>query len=184
MKLGRLKQMVIPAIAAGALLGMGVWEFARPASAAVAAPAPAPPDESNALLALDQAMEALAARITPAVVNVTVTSKLTQQELAEDEGGGQEQQQQQQMQQFFGPGSPFGQFFQGPMQQQQQGSQIEKGLGSGVIISPDGYIVTNNHVVRGAIAMQVTLSNRDVYTAKLIGADPPMDLAVSEIDGQ
>jgi serine protease Do len=184
MKLGRLKQMVIPAIAAGALLGMGVWEFARPASAAVAAPAPAPPDESNALLALDQAMEALAARITPAVVNVTVTSKLTQQELAEDEGGGQEQQQQQQMQQFFGPGSPFGQFFQGPMQQQQQGSQIEKGLGSGVIISPDGYIVTNNHVVRGAIAIHVTLSNRDVYTAKLIGADPLTDLAVIKIDGK
>ncbi len=177
------RRMVVPVLAAGILVGAGAWEFARPASAAIAAPAPAPPDENNALLALDQAMEALAARVTPAVVNVTVTSKVNQQEMAEDDGGNspQRQQQQQQMQQFFGPGSPFGQFFQGPMQQQ-QGPQIEKGLGSGVIISPDGYIVTNNHVVQGAIDIHVTMSNRDVYSAKLIGTDPLTDLAVIKID--
>ncbi len=185
MKLGKLqslfaRRMVVPMIAAGALVGAGLWEFARPASAAVApATAPAPPEESNALLSLDQAMEALAARVTPAVVNVTVTSRLTQQQLAEDGGGQNEQQEQQQMQQFFGPGFPFGQFFQGPGQ---RGPQIEKGLGSGVIISPDGYIVTNNHVVQGAIDIHVTMSNRDVYTAKLIGTDPLTDLAVIKIN--
>lgn len=188
MKLGKLqslfaRRMVVPMIAAGALVGAGLWEFARPASAAVApATAPAPPEESNALLSLDQAMEELAARVTPAVVNVTVTSRLTQQQLAEDGGGQneqQEQQEQQQMQQFFGPGFPFGQFFQGPGQ---RGPQIEKGLGSGVIISPDGYIVTNNHVVQGAIDIHVTMSNRDVYTAKLIGTDPLTDLAVIKIN--
>src|SRR5580698_2910996 len=123
MKVGKLKspfarRMVVPVLAAGVLVGAGAWEFARPASAAIAAPAPAPPDENNALLALDQAMESLAARVTPAVVNVTVTSKQGPQEFAEDDNdqGQQGQQQQQQMQQFFGPGSPFGQFFQGPMQ--------------------------------------------------------------------
>ena len=187
MKVGKLKspfarRMVVPVLAAGVLVGAGAWEFARPAAAAMATPAPAPPDENNALLALDQAMESLAARITPAVVNVTVTSKLTQRQLAED-GGGQQEDQQQQMQQFFGPGSPFGQFFQGPMQQP-QGPQIEKGLGSGVIISPDGYIVTNNHVVQGAIDIHVTMSNRDVYTAKLVGTDPLTDLAVIKIDAK
>jgi len=185
MNLGKLqgilsRRMVVPVLAAGALVGTGIWEFARPASAAMAAPAPAPPEESNALLALDQAMEALAARVTPAVVNVTVTSRLTQQQIAEDDGGQQEEQQQQGMQQFFGPGFPFGQFFQGPMQR--PGPQIEKGLGSGVIISPDGYIVTNNHVVQGAIDIHVTMSNRDVYTAKLIGTDPLTDLAVIKIN--
>ncbi|MGA8531791.1 MAG: Do family serine endopeptidase, partial [Acidobacteriaceae bacterium] len=122
--------------------------------------------------------------VTPAVVNVNVTSKVSGQELAEDEGGGQqdqqEQQEQQQMQQFFG--LPFGQFFQGPMQQEQQPS-IEKGEGSGVIISPDGYIVTNNHVVQGAMNITVTLSNQDIYTAKLIGTDPLTDLAVIKING-
>ena len=187
MKVGKLKspfarRMVVPVLAAGVLVSAGAWEFARPASAAMAAPAPAAPDENNALLALDQAMESLAARITPAVVNVTVTSKLTQKQLAED-GGGQQEDQQQQMQQFFGQGSPFGQFFQGPMQQP-QGPQIEKGLGSGVIISPDGYIVTNNHVVQGAIDIHVTMSNRDVYTAKLVGTDPLTDLAVIKIDAK
>ena len=177
-------RMVIPVLAAGVLVGAGAWEFARPASAAIAAPAPAPPDENNALLALDQAMESLAARVTPAVVNVTVTSKQGPQEFAEDDSdqGQQGQQQQQQMQQFFGPGSPFGQFFQGPMQP--RGPQIEKGLGSGVIISPDGYIVTNNHVVQGAIDIHVTMSNRDVYTARLVGTDPLNDLAVIKIDAK
>ncbi|HEV2279630.1 MAG TPA: Do family serine endopeptidase [Acidobacteriaceae bacterium] len=179
----KVKKIAAPVIAAGALVGMGVWEFARPASAAMAPPAPAAPQESNALQSLDDAMENLAARVTPAVVNVNVTSKLSQRQLASDEGGqGQDQeQQQQQMQQFFGgPNSPFGQFF--GMPRQQPGPQIEKGQGSGVIISPDGYIVTNNHVVQGAMDITVTLSNRDVYKAKLIGTDPLTDLAVIKIN--
>ena len=54
--------------------------------------------------------------------------------------------------------------------------------GSGVIISEDGYIVTNNHVVDGADQLTVTLSNRKTYTAKVIGADPSYDLAVIKID--
>jgi serine protease Do len=190
MKLGKLqsplgRRFVVPVLAAGVLVGAGAWEFARPASAAVAAAAPAPPPENNSLLALDEAMEDLAARITPAVVNVTVTSKTAQQVPMQndgDEGSGQQgqEQQQQQMQQFFGPNSPFQHFFQ--FGAPQQGPQIEKGLGSGVIVSPDGYIVTNNHVVQGAIDIHVTMSNRDVYSAKLIGTDPLTDLAVIKID--
>jgi serine protease Do len=176
------RKMVIPAVAVFGLIGAGVWSLARPASAAAAPPA-APMNESSVgpLLSFDQAMEALAAHVTPAVVNVAVTSKLTPKELAEENGGQDQEQEQQQMQQFFGPGSPFGQFFQGPMQQQQQPS-IEHGIGSGVIISPDGYIVTNNHVVQGAVNIRVTMSNRDVYPAKLIGTDPLTDLAVIKID--
>jgi Do/DeqQ family serine protease len=56
--------------------------------------------------------------------------------------------------------------------------------GSGVIISDDGYVVTNNHVVAGADEVTVTLSDRKTYTAKVIGADPSYDLAVVKIDAK
>src|SRR6202050_1924103 len=58
----------------------------------------------------------------------------------------------------------------------------EHGLGSGVIISPDGYIVTNNHVVDGATDIHVTMTNREVLAAKLIGTDPLTDLAVIKVN--
>ena len=60
--------------------------------------------------------------------------------------------------------------------------QIEHGVGSGVIISPDGYIVTNDHVVDGATEMRVTMNDRRVFTAKLVGVDKLNDLAVIKID--
>ena len=62
--------------------------------------------------------------------------------------------------------------------------QIEHGVGSGVIILPDGYIVTNDHVVDGATEMRVTLNDRRVFTAKLVGEDKLNDLAVIKIDAK
>ncbi len=61
--------------------------------------------------------------------------------------------------------------------------RIEHGIGSGVIISPDGYIVTNNHVVDGATDIKVTLSDRRILAGKLVGNDPLTDLAVIKIEG-
>jgi serine protease Do len=178
-----MKRLVAPALALALAVSFTTYEFVKPASATAAAVAPAPSappldaDSVSALLALDRAMENLAAHVTPAVVNVTVTSRTkpdrTGQQMPED------------MQQFFGQGSPFGGFgqFFGPHMQQQQ-PQIEHGLGSGVVISPDGYIVTNNHVVDGATDIRVTTSNRKVYKAKLIGTDPLTDLAVVKVDAK
>ncbi len=60
---------------------------------------------------------------------------------------------------------------------------VEHGLGSGVIISPDGYIVTNNHVVDGATDVRVTMSDRRILPAKVVGTDPLTDLAVIKVDG-
>jgi serine protease Do len=60
--------------------------------------------------------------------------------------------------------------------------QREQGLGSGVILSPDGYIVTNNHVVDGATGIRVTLADKRQFKAKVIGADPKSDIAVIKID--
>jgi serine protease Do len=60
----------------------------------------------------------------------------------------------------------------------------EQSLGSGVIVSDDGYIVTNNHVIEKAQEIKVLLSNKKDYTAKLIGADPKTDIAVIKIDAR
>ena len=74
---------------------------------------------------------------------------------------------------------PIMEFFYGQRGGQQQ-EQI--GTGSGVIISQDGYIVTNNHVVKDATDLEVTLNNNKSYKAKLIGTDSKMDIALLKID--
>ncbi|WP_420573089.1 trypsin-like peptidase domain-containing protein [Kordia sp.] len=60
--------------------------------------------------------------------------------------------------------------------------QTQIGTGSGVIISPDGYIVTNNHVIKDSDEIQVTLNNNKNYTASLVGKDPSMDIALLKIE--
>jgi serine protease Do len=175
-----MRRLAVPVLALTTIVSFTTYEFAKPAAAraAEASPAAAPLDVDSvgALLSLDKAMETLAARVTPAVVNVTVTSRVNQQKAQQNEPDD--------MQQFFGQGSPFGQFFgpnMGPNMRQRQ-PQIEHGMGSGVVISPDGYIVTNNHVVDGAVDVRVTTSNRRILKAKVIGTDPVTDLAVIKVD--
>ena len=85
-------------------------------------------------------------------------------------------------------GFPFGDLFgQGQGQPAPRGGRpmpapMQRGLGSGVIVSTDGYILTNNHVVEQSARIQVELSDKRVLDAKLIGADPASDLAVVKID--
>ena len=78
---------------------------------------------------------------------------------------------------FFGDDDMFGDFFGGPRMIPEQ-----RASGSGVLITADGYIVTNNHVVNGADEISVTLTNKKIYKAKVIGTDPSSDLAVIKID--
>lgn len=75
---------------------------------------------------------------------------------------------------------PWFRFFFGPGQQARQEPQI--GLGSGVIVSPEGYLLTNNHVIEGADDIQVRLSDGREAQAKLVGTDPESDLAVLKIE--
>lgn len=88
---------------------------------------------------------------------------------------------------------PFGMFdfFFGPQERQQQPRQqqrnnepVQSGLGSGVIISEDGYIVTNNHVIDGADKLEVLLNDNSTYEAKIIGTDEATDLALIKIDAE
>jgi Do/DeqQ family serine protease len=69
-----------------------------------------------------------------------------------------------------------------PDAQQQPGEQREMGLGSGVVVSADGYIVTNHHVIDGAEDIRVIFSDNRLFDAKLVGSDPASDLAVLKID--
>jgi len=79
--------------------------------------------------------------------------------------------------QFFGDnGDHSGHHFNAPR------NDREQGLGSGVIVSPNGYILTNNHVVEGATEIQVTTSDKHEYKARVVGTDPRTDIAVLKID--
>lgn len=78
--------------------------------------------------------------------------------------------------QFFG--DPFGR---GRKQPQPRGN-MPTSMGSGVIISPDGYIISNNHVVAGASKLEVVLSNRKTYMATLVGTDPNTDISLLKIE--
>ncbi|MDT7542495.1 MAG: serine protease Do [Acidobacteriota bacterium] len=108
----------------------------------------------------------LVARVAPAVVTVRSEIRVRapqQQPFADDPF----------FRQFFGDRIP---------REQQQAPQREEGLGSGVVVSADGYILTNYHVVDGAQQIKVELNDRRVLDAKVVGSDQPSDLAVLKID--
>ncbi len=114
----------------------------------------------------------LVAAVKPAVVNISTTQTITN---ADYSGENMPQ---------FPPGSPFGDFFRHFFQQQmgpQNGEKITS-LGSGFIIDPSGYVVTNNHVIGNAQKITVILDGNQKYPAKLIGRDPKTDLALLKID--
>jgi serine protease Do len=113
----------------------------------------------------------LASKVTPAVVNISSTHK-------ETEGDSEDQ-----MPFDFPKGSPFEQLFKPFMEQQRQQHHNAKvtSLGSGFIIDPSGYIVTNNHVIDEATDIEVTTTDGTEYPAKLIGRDTKTDLALLKI---
>ena len=76
----------------------------------------------------------------------------------------------------------FREFFGDRFPQGQQPPRQVQGVGSGVIINSEGYILTNHHVIDGALEIKVELTDNRTFTAKLVGSDPPSDLAVLKID--
>src|SRR5215813_4703976 len=106
----------------------------------------------------------LAAQVSPAVVNVKVTS--VEKSASSD--------------QFFGKDVPFP-GFQIPIPEQPQEFRRE-GTGSGFVVSKDGLVLTNNHVIANARVITVTLNDKTQYKGKVIGRDPKTDLAVVKIE--
>ena len=110
------------------------------------------------LLSTQKAFSAVAAKVTPCVVNISTISKKKI------------------VQPFFETNPFFEDFFGAPH------TRRSKSLGSGFIISKDGYIVTNDHVVRDAESVQVKLSNDKIYDARVVGGDQKTDIAVIKIN--
>jgi serine protease Do len=117
-----------------------------------------------------QSFSPIVQKVTPSVVQVYVTTKAGN---GSNGNMGMNQDLQDQLRRFFGR-----QFPQMPEQQ----SPGEKALGSGVIISSDGYILTNNHVVQNARTIQVKLTDNRSFSGKVIGTDPATDVALVKID--
>ena len=151
-----------------ACLGFGVL-FAStldwtPASLATQEGQTVPTTEAS-LRATGNAFTRIAQEVTPAVVFVSNEQLVQGRQLPFD----------------FGPFEDFFEF-RGP-QEQQEPFRRQSG-GSGVIIRPDGYIVTNNHVVQGAEKLHVVLNDRRTFDGEIVGRDPSTDLAVIKIDAE
>jgi serine protease Do len=116
----------------------------------------------------------LVKEVLPSVVNVS-SSKVVHNRMSSEEGMPMDPF----FRQFFGQeGNDGGGRFNMPRDSR------EKALGSGVIVSPEGYILTNNHVIDGATDVRVTLSDKRECKARVIGADPKTDVAVLRIDAK
>jgi serine protease Do len=153
-----------------ALALLATLAVASPASAAATAKEAAAPD-IEVLSATSKAMSAVIKRVLPAVVHVNVVTTVEQPQSDTPDIFNDPF-----FRRFFGPNMP---------QQPEQPRQFQqKGLGSGFIVSADGYIVTNNHVAGNADKITVKLRDGREFDAKRIGADAGTDLAVIKIDAK
>ncbi|MFS2112909.1 DegQ family serine endoprotease [Herbaspirillum frisingense] len=157
------------------------------ASVVVAAPGvlAAPPVASPSVAALPDFAD-IVERTGPGVVNIRTTERVRQN--AQGQGGMDDPEMQEFFRRFFGipvprqqqPGTPRGNGKQGGQGQQEE---VPRGVGSGFIISADGFILTNAHVVEGASEVYVTLTDKREFKAKIVGSDTRTDVAVLKIDG-
>lgn len=178
-------RLVAALLAAGAIGGAGVSALnaVHPAATAAVPPAIVAGSASSAPMALPDFSQ-ITERYGPAVVNISVTGTTkvrNDSPLAQDDGDDD----------GAPSDDPFFEFFkrfqQGPGGPGSRGGQQEmptRGQGSGFIVSPDGIILTNAHVVRGAKEVTVKLTDRREYRAKVLGADPKTDVAVLRIDAK
>ncbi len=119
--------------------------------------------------------------VLPDVVNIS-TSKIVKASDQMDMQDGMQDEMPPFFRQFFGQqGQQFGPGPEG--QSPRQHNEREDSLGSGVIVSPEGYILTNNHVIDGATDVRVTFADKRQLKAKIVGTDPKTDIAVLKVDG-
>ncbi|MEO7400163.1 MAG: DegQ family serine endoprotease [Polaromonas sp.] len=173
-------RLVVALLAAGAIGGAGVGAFNAVHSSALAASPPTIVASANAStpMALPDFSQ-ITERYGPAVVNISVTgtTKVSNDSpLAQGDDGD-------------APGDPMFEFFRRFQQGQRPGARGQqemptRGQGSGFIVSADGIILTNAHVVKDAKEVSVKLTDRREFRAKVLGADPKTDVAVLKIDAK
>jgi len=162
---GHSRAMIIPVAAFLAILLIAAFP---PISARAQAPV--------ALKQLDEAFVQVAEKVTPAVVNITSSKKIA----SGGPAGGD-------LEPFF-KNHPSREFFDEFFKRFKKdprfdgGGRPPQGMGSGVIVSADGHILTNSHVVKDADEINVNLSDKRSFKAKVIGTDPESDIAVIKID--
>jgi len=151
------------AVAVGGLTGTAVQSSGQQPVFTVAS-------ETRTQVVFEQGFSPVIRKAAPAVVNISSSRVVRTQ------GGGLGSMDEQFLRRFFG--EDFARQFRIPRERR------ERSLGSGVIVSPDGYIMTNSHVVDGATDVKVALSDNSELTGKIIGTDPGTDIAVIKIAGQ
>jgi serine protease Do len=137
-------------------------------------PAPTLKTSDYSESAAGQGYSAVVKKVVPAVVNISSSRVVKQTGMNGLPNGMNGQQMDPLFRQFFG-----NDFFQRSVPQERR----EKSLGSGVIISPEGYVLTNNHVVEHATDVTVTLNDKREMKARVVGTDPRTDIAVLKLEG-
>ena len=164
----------------GALVLWGSQSLPTPSVSSAVAPSPSAMITTSATPSATGFAD-VAKAVTPAVVNITT---VTLEKVVD--GRSTPEALRDRMEEFFGgPGQPFGpRGFHGPQGPGEPRGHRGGGLGSGVIVSSDGYILTNNHVIERASEVTITLPDKREFKGKIVGGDPKTDLAVVKIEGQ
>ncbi len=167
----RVPVRAVPAAAGRVLAVVLALTIALPVGIATPLPAEAQAIEQSR----PESFADLAERLSPAVVNITTTTTLAQV----DQG----------MRPIIPEGSPFEEFFRdfmdrqpGQRGQQQPRQRRSSALGSGFVISEDGYIVTNNHVIDAADEIEIEFFDGDTLRAEIVGVDPRTDIALLKVE--
>jgi len=171
MRNGYFRKFGVAALAAG-VVTMAAWRAPQASGTPSAAPTASVATVATTVpgVVTSASFAPIVERVMPAVVTIRVEKRAamipTDQQIPDE------------FRRFFGdqmPQMPRG---------QRQPRRLERGLGSGVIASQDGYILTNNHVVEGVDTVKVELPDNRTFTAKVVGTDPATDLAVVKIDAK
>jgi serine protease Do len=167
------------------IVGSGVYHRAGDEFGPTAAQAA---DSAQASLSHPTGFADIAAKVKPAVISVRVTIRDAAEEMVQQDSRDTQEGNDQVIP--FAPGSPLQKFFRQfgdqdgqPGLGQPQPHHKMIGEGSGFFISPDGYAVTNNHVVKDATSVEVTLADGAKYSAKVVGTDPKTDIALIKVNG-